>query len=124
MPPLDPLSDDAILERLGRRLGQLRLDQNRTQAELAEEAGVSQRTLKRLESGESTHVRNLVRVLRALGILDRVDGLVPEPGPDPLREVRAQEGRRKRASSTREGPGPDRPWRWGDAAPHDPPKDR
>ncbi|MEO0651929.1 MAG: helix-turn-helix transcriptional regulator [Planctomycetota bacterium] len=117
------LSDDAILERLGRRLGQLRLDQNRTQAELAEEAGVSERTLKRLEGGESTQVRNLVRVLRALDILERVDGLVPEPGPDPLRELRATEGRRRRASSTREESGPARPWTWGDV-PHDPSEDR
>lgn len=44
-----------------------------TQAQLADRAGVSRDTLVRLEGGEGgVSVENLLRVLRALGILDSV----------------------------------------------------
>ena len=45
------LSDGAVLEELGRRLEAIRLGRNQTQAQLARQAGVSKRTIERLESG-------------------------------------------------------------------------
>ena len=62
------IADKAALSLLGQRIAQHRLEQNRTQAELAHEAGVSKRTIERLEGGESIHTTNLVRVLRVLGL--------------------------------------------------------
>ena len=44
-------SDEAILSELGGRLTRVRLEQNLTQAQLAEQAGVSKRTVERLEAG-------------------------------------------------------------------------
>lgn len=43
---MDSSSDEAFLRELGRRLTSLRLEQNLTQALLAERAGVSKRTLQ------------------------------------------------------------------------------
>jgi hypothetical protein len=37
------------------------------------------RTLERIEAGASVQVPALLRVLRALGLLERFDGVVPEP---------------------------------------------
>ena len=49
-------SDQAILQELGARIANTRLERNLTQADLAKEAGVSKRTVERLESGEvATH---------------------------------------------------------------------
>jgi transcriptional regulator with XRE-family HTH domain len=49
-----------------------------TQAQLAERAGVSRGTLTRLEGGDGgVSVENLLRILRALGILDSVRALDP-----------------------------------------------
>jgi len=45
------LTAESILEELGGRLASVRLGRNLTQAALAEEAGVSKRTVERLESG-------------------------------------------------------------------------
>lgn len=46
-----------------------------TQAQLADRAGVSRDTLRRLESGDGgVSTENLLRTLRALGILDGLSG--------------------------------------------------
>lgn len=45
-------TDEAVLRELGRRLAQVRLGKNLTQAQLAAKAGVSKRTVERLEVGE------------------------------------------------------------------------
>jgi transcriptional regulator with XRE-family HTH domain len=50
--PIQPLrSDVALLQELGQRIARLRLERNLTQPQLAEQAGISKRTLERLESG-------------------------------------------------------------------------
>jgi len=43
-------TDDSVLAELGGRLARIRLDRNLTQAQLAEQAGVSKRTIERLEA--------------------------------------------------------------------------
>lgn len=46
-----------------------------TQVQLADRAGISRDTLTRLERGEGgVSVENLLRILRALGILDALSG--------------------------------------------------
>jgi transcriptional regulator with XRE-family HTH domain len=108
-------SDDAAIALLGERLAKHRLSQNRTQAQLAKEAGVSKRTLVRLESGLSTQLTNLVRILRALDLLKNWDNLVPAPMASPLEQLRTQGSQRKRASRRRK-PAKERPaknaWSW------------
>ena len=37
----------------------------------------------RLESGESTQLTNLIRVVRALGLLGNLDAFVPPAAPEP-----------------------------------------
>lgn len=109
-------SDAAVLAVLGQRLARHRLRQNLTQAELAREAGVSTRTISRLEAGESTQLTNLVRVLRALGLLAGLGELVPEPPESPLEQLRRQGRPRQRASSRRDETEAE-PWRWGEDDP-------
>ena len=110
---LDTSPDAAALLELGRRLTRARLDGNLTQAELAREAGVSKRTVERLEAGESTQLANLLRVLRALDLLGRLDALVPESAPGPVEQLRLEGRRRERARAKAKQPR-DEPWTWGD----------
>jgi transcriptional regulator with XRE-family HTH domain len=91
------LTDDAVLEELGRRLAHTRLERNVSQAELAAEAGISKTTLERIERGDPVQINNFVRVLRALGQLDELDHVVPEPLPRPLERLSLEGKRRKRA---------------------------
>ncbi len=109
------LSDEAVLHELGARLGQLRLDRNLSQQQLADEAGISRHTLMRLEAGHSVTLSALVRVLRALDLLQGLETLVPQPLPSPLQQLEHQSGRRQRASgSRRKRTDPQRDdWRWG-----------
>lgn len=111
----DAGSDAAILLEFGRRLTGARLARNLTQAALAQEAGVSKRTVERLESGEvASRLSALVRVLRVLGLLDRFEALVPEQPISPVEQLKLEGRRRKRASGRRVKTPATRPWTWGD----------
>ena len=94
------MTDEALLQELGRRIAQQRLDRNLSQAQLAEQAGISKRTLERLEAGASaTQLSLILRVLRQLDLLERLDLLIPEPQPSPLALLELQKAGRKRARS-------------------------
>ena len=110
------LSDKSVLHELGERLANARLANNLTQAALAEQAGVSKRTVERLESGEvATQLSGFLRVCRVLGLMERFDLLVPESTPSPMEQLALQGRKRQRASGrqgiAREG----KKWTWGDA---------
>lgn len=109
----DKLTDDAIAAELGRRLAAARLARGLTQAALAHEAGVSKRTIERLESGEiGSRLTGLVRVLRTLGLVGRLDALVDQARPGPIEQLRLEGRRRQRAPPTT--PKASRKWTWGD----------
>ena len=103
------------LDHLSRRLVQHRLNRNLTQVELAREAGVSRRTLARLESGESTQLDSFLRILTALGLEAGLDRLVPDVPESPIQQLERSGRTRKRATGRRkprtDAPGP---WSWGD----------
>lgn len=103
---------DAIQQRLGRRLEQLRLSRNLTQAELARDAGIGERTLRRLETGERPTLDTLIRVMSALGIEQNLDALVPDAGIRPVERVRSRGSERRRARPKKHGTTPAKPWRW------------
>jgi transcriptional regulator with XRE-family HTH domain len=106
-------SDAAVLLELAERLTRARLGANLTQAELAREAGVSKRTIERLEAGQSTQLGNLLRVLRALRLLGNVDALLPDSAPSPVEQLRlgGRQRERARGGSVVQGA---KPWTWGD----------
>ncbi len=107
-------TDETVLRELGKRLARTRLERNISQEELAVEAGVGKSAVERLETGREVKLTSFVRVLRALGLLEALDRLVPEPLPSPIERVRLQGRRRKRAAKPRtEGPAQQvAPWRW------------
>jgi putative transcriptional regulator len=111
-------ADDAILLELGVRLERMRLARNFTQAELAEKAGVAKRTIERMEAGGATQLLNLVRITRALDLVENLDALVPEPAVSPLALLKLKGKTRQRASSARVsvslGNGVRARWTWGD----------
>ena len=106
---------EALLSELGGRLARVRLDQNLTQRELADRAGVSKRTVERLESGSAaTQLSGFIRVCRALDLLERFETLIPDPLPSPLVQLKLRGKLRRRASSARTPRNPSQRWTWGD----------
>ena len=74
-----------LARELGERLRNCRLRRRMEQTELAERAGVSDRTVRGLEKGTGSSVDSLLRVMKALGILEGLNAMVPpEPSVDPL----------------------------------------
>ncbi|MBX3130172.1 MAG: helix-turn-helix transcriptional regulator [Polyangiaceae bacterium] len=106
-------SDSAVQKALGERLARVRLERNLTQTELADQAGVSKRTVERLEGGGSTQLSSFIRICRALGLLERLEQLVPPPVPSPIEQL-ALRGKRRLRARPRRTPVERKPWKWGD----------
>jgi transcriptional regulator with XRE-family HTH domain len=111
---LDLHTDEAVLAELGRRLAQLRIDRNITQAELARKAGVGKRTLERLEAGETTQTRTLFRLLRELDLFEKLELVFPEPAARPSQLIRQEGKLPQRASRKTKDFDTDAEWTWGD----------
>jgi transcriptional regulator with XRE-family HTH domain len=94
---LGTFSDTAALEALGSRLAAARLRLNLTQTALGREAGVSRATVERLERGVGAELKLLVRVLRALQLLEGFLAAIPADEPSPMALLRAQGKKRQRA---------------------------
>ncbi len=73
------MTEDEALRESGRRLAQIRLSRNLTQAELAQRAGVSKRTLERLEMGAGgVRIDAFFSVCGALSLTVGFETLLPE----------------------------------------------
>jgi transcriptional regulator with XRE-family HTH domain len=109
------LTDESILKELGGRLTSARLGRNLTQAALAEQSGVSKRTVERLESGEvATQLSGFLRVCRTLGLLERFESLIPEVSTSPMEQLKKQGRKRQRASGRKATAGKPKKWTWGE----------
>ncbi len=106
-------SSNQIEKALCKRLGAIRLSRNITQEELAREAGVSERTIRRLEKGQGVSLDTFLRVLSALGIQQHVEALLPDPRVRPMDRIGRSGSERKRARPEATRPA-DGAWEWGD----------
>jgi transcriptional regulator with XRE-family HTH domain len=104
----------SMLEELGARAQQYRVGLNRTQAELATDAGVSQRTIERFEAGSSVQLDKLLRILRAMKLTENLDQLIPETSIRPIQLAGARAETRKRSYKKRDALPATSGWVWGD----------
>ena len=107
-------ADHAILKEIGKRIAAARLGLSLTQADLAEQAGLSKRTIERIEAGASAQLSSLVRILRVLQLLPGLELLFPEPVLSPIDLLKLKGKERQRASSTRQGIKSVKKWSWDD----------
>lgn len=107
-------TDRRVLTELGERIARHRLNRNLTQDQLAREAGVSKRTVVRLENGESSQLTNLIRILRALELLSNLDSLIAVPPASPIEAMKAKSRERRRASPSSRKSKSSPKWTWDD----------
>jgi transcriptional regulator with XRE-family HTH domain len=109
--------ETALLKELGARLEQARLRSGLSQLDLAAAAGVAKRTVERFEAGQPGSTENFMRLLRALGLVERLDELLPQVAPSPMEQLKPRQKRRKRASTSNKEKRPSpvaAKWTWGD----------
>jgi transcriptional regulator with XRE-family HTH domain len=90
-------SSEQIEGALCKQLENIRLARNITQAQLARKAGVSLRTIGRLEKGQGVSLDTLIRVLTALGLQQNLQNFLPDPTIRPFERIHTGGTERLRA---------------------------
>lgn len=96
------MSDPAILEVLGNFLKQARLQQNKTQQQVAAAAGINRSTLVQVENGGGGTVLSLIQILRALEQLHLFQHFEARQQISPLQLAKIDQKKRLRASKKKE----------------------
>ena len=91
------MSDKALAETIGRFVKHHRLNQNKTQSDVARAAGISRSTLSLLERGEKVALSSLMQVLRILDLLYIMDVFKVSNEISPIEYVKLQKNKRQRA---------------------------
>ena len=113
-------NNEQIEAELGRRLKRRRVELGLNQTEVAERAGVARRTVSSVERGEGGSMATFVALLRALGALDDLQRLLPDPGPSPIALTEGRANRVKerkypyKARQKKSADATTESWKWGD----------
>lgn len=90
------LSDGALAEFIGHFVRTKRMEQNKTQAQLAHDAGISRSTLVLLEKGQAASLTALLQVLRMLNQLHVLAAFEIAPVVSPLQLAKEEMSKRQR----------------------------
>lgn len=88
-------TDAAIVAEIGRFIKQTRFKQQKTQAQLAEAAGLNRWTISKIENGESITLTSLIQILRALDGLYVLDGFKIQDVISPLAYAKLKKQQQK-----------------------------
>jgi transcriptional regulator with XRE-family HTH domain len=91
------LSNGAIIQEIGKRVKEIRLDKNLTQQELAKMSGISLFTVAQIERGKPVSLAMLIPVLRELRLIDNLELLLPQREISPVELLKAKGKVPKRA---------------------------
>lgn len=93
------MNDDYIIKQIGEFVKHHRIQQNKTQTTLAQEAGISRSTLSLLEKGSTVTIATLIQVLRILEQLQVLNSFIISQQPSPLALAKAEKEKRQRVHS-------------------------
>ena len=94
---LGAMTNQSIAIEVGLRIEQMRLEQNLTQQQVADEVGLSRVSYRKLVAGVGKF-ENVVAVLRVLGRLDLIEPLVAETIFSPIEQLKLKGKQRRRAT--------------------------
>lgn len=95
----EAMSNKSLMETIGRFIQSHRLNQNKTQNQMANIAGISRSTLSLLERGEKVRIDSFIQVLRALDLLYIMDVFKVQDQISPIEYAKLKKKQRKYASS-------------------------
>lgn len=93
-------SDTALIKTLGVFIKHHRVQQNKSQSQLAAEAGIARSTLSLFENGENTSLLVFIQLLRALRLLDLLQQFEVRQELSPLQLAKMEQSKRIRARRT------------------------
>ncbi len=96
------MSDKSIISIVGKYIKHQRLIQNKTQANIAEIAGINRWTMSQIENGEAISLTSLIQILRALNLLDILHVFETQTQLSPLELAKLEKQERQRASTSNE----------------------
>ncbi|MFM6952735.1 MAG: helix-turn-helix domain-containing protein [Bacteroidota bacterium] len=97
------MSDPAILELLGKYIQQTRLQQNKTQQQIATTAGLNRSTVVQIEKGGGGTMISFIQILRALEQLQILEHFEVKQQISPLQLAKLEQNKRQRASAKKVG---------------------
>lgn len=104
------MSDSALIETIGSFIKDSRLQQNKTQQQVADAAGVSRSTLVQLESGGGGNLSSLIQVLRVIEQLHLLQNFEVHDKVSPIQLAKAELNKRKRARNSNKKKKPETNW--------------
>jgi transcriptional regulator with XRE-family HTH domain len=93
------MTDAAIVKQIGFFIKKTRLKLNKTQEQVAEDAGLNRWTISKIENGDSITLSSLIQVLRALDAFYVLDTFKVVEEISPLAYAKLKKEQRERASS-------------------------
>jgi len=90
-------SDTALISTLGAYIKHHRIQQNKSQEQLAREAGIVRSTLSLFENGENTSLLVFIQLLRALKLLSQLQQFEIEQELSPLMLAKLERSKKSRA---------------------------
>lgn len=90
-------SDSALMKTLGAFVKHHRVQQNKSQSQLAKEAGIVRSTLSLFERGENTSLLVFIQLLRALKLLQLLQEFEIRQELSPLQLAKLERSKRRRA---------------------------
>ena len=93
------MNDQTISNAIGSFIKHHRLNQNRSQKEVASAANISRSTLSLLEHGKTVTLKTLIQVLRILDLLYVMNSFQAYTQISPIELAKLEQKKRKRASS-------------------------
>lgn len=93
------MTDAKIIQSIGLFIKQKRLRANKSQKQLATEAGINPYTISQIENGVSVTLSTLIQLLRSLDILYVLDIFKTTEEISPILYAKMQKNKRKRARS-------------------------
>lgn len=98
MSSFDSMSSAAVAEALGQRLKRVRLNQNLSQQQVADTAGLSRRAVANAENTGAMNLETFIAVLYALGRVSELDNFLAEEPLSPAELYKLRGKERQRAS--------------------------
>jgi transcriptional regulator with XRE-family HTH domain len=93
-------TDTGVLKQIGIFVKEMRISQNKTQQNLADDCGINRSTYIQIENGKGSSMLHFVQVLRALNAIHLLNIFETQTQISPIALAKMQQKKRQRASKS------------------------